>query len=213
MQRSLGIELEGYYGKYQITNDDELEVKKYRIALLICGISFVCGLSHWLIIGPSFAWVWLLIMSVALGLALKWIHIYIHSLHQLLQGLWAIGTLGILILLFKGNSQEMLTTIASNKISIIFIGPYFAALTGLGFKEFFCFRRPEAIGVTIFLPISLTSHLLGILNEQSVMLLLCISSILLLILSLRKFGMDAASDIGDKSVFEYLKNQRNLTNV
>ena len=31
--------------------------------------------------------------------------------------------------------------------------------------------------------------------------------ILLLILALRKFGMDASSDIGDKSVFEYLKQQ------
>ena len=213
MEKALRVEYEGYYGKYQITTDDELEVRKYRIALLICGISFVSGLSHWLIIGPSFAWIWLLIMSASLGFALKWIHIYIQLLHQVLQALWLIGSLGILILVFKGNSQDMLSNIASNRVLTIFIGPYFAALTGLGFKEFFCFRRPEAIGVTIFLPISLISHFLGILNQPVIMLLLFFSSILLLVLALRKFGMDAASDIGDKSVFEYLKNQQNLTNV
>ncbi len=208
MEKALNIEFEGYYGKYQITNQDKLEVQKYRIALLICGLAFTGGLSHWLIIGPSFAWIWLLLMATALGFALKWIHIYISLLHKILQILWAIGTIGILILIFKDNSQGMLSKIASTPISTLLIGPYFAALTGVGFKEFFCFRRPEAIGVTIFIPISLAGHLFGIFNQESVMILLYVSSILLLVLAIRKFGMDAACDIGDKSVFEYLQNQK-----
>ena len=85
MDKAVEIEFEGYYGKYQITKEDQLEVKRYRIALLICGISFVSGIGHWLIKGPSFAWIWLLFMCISLGLALQWIHIYIHQLHQLLQ--------------------------------------------------------------------------------------------------------------------------------
>ena len=88
----------------------------------------------------------------------------------------------------------------------IAIGPFFAALTGLGFKEFFCFRRPEAIGVTLLLPISLLSHLFRIFNPSLIISGIGISSILLLVLGIRKFGMDPASDIGDKSVFEYLEN-------
>ena len=80
-------------------------------------------------------------------------------------------------------------------------------MAGLGFKEFFCFQRLEAIGLTLFLPIALGSHILGILNNQSIMSLMLFSAILLLILSLRKFGMDPASDIGDKSVFEHLNRQ------
>ncbi len=214
MEKALLIEeFEGYYGKYQITNEDQEEVRKYRIALLCCGISFVGGVSHWLFFGPAFAWIWLLLMSASLGLALLWIHIYIQLLHKVLQILWAFGSIGILILLFTGNPQEMLAHLASDRISTLFIGPYFAALTGLGFKEFFCFRRPEAIGVTIFIPISLACHFLGILNQEFIMLLICCSAILLLILALRKFGMAASLDIGDKSIFEYLKNPANHSNA
>ncbi len=211
METKLGNQIEGVYGSYQITNEDVLEVKKYRISLLICGISFVAGLIHWIFIGPAFAWIWLLCMSASLGLALKWIHIYIQLLHKTLQILWAIGTIGILVLIFNGNSQEMLSNIASHQILTLMIAPYFASLTGLGFKEFFCFRRTEAIGVTLLTPISLASHFLGILNNEIVMILLCFSAILLLVLAIRKFGMDAASDIGDKSIFEYLKKNQNLT--
>ncbi|AAP99295.1 MULTISPECIES: DUF2301 domain-containing membrane protein [Prochlorococcus] len=213
MDKPLETEFQGIYGSYKITSSDQIEVKKYRIALLICGLSFSIGLVHWLLIGSEHAWFWFIPMTASLGYALKWIHIYIRLLHQTLQILWGIGTLGIGILILKGNSQDMLSDIASKPILTLLIGPYFAALTGLGFKEFFCFRRPEAIGLTFLLPISLGGHLLGILNNETVMLLQCISAILLVILALRKFGMDAAADIGDKSVFDHLNNQRSTQTV
>ena len=38
--------------------------------------------------------------------------------------------------------------------------------------------------------------------------LISLSAILLLILGARKFGMDPAADIGDKSVFEFLKRAK-----
>ncbi len=204
MENALEVEFEGYYGKYKITDADKTEVKRYRIALLCSSISFLIGLSQWIIFGPSYIWIWLLIMSFALGFALKWIHIYIQLIHKTLQILWAVGSLSILILVIQNNTGDIISTIVSNRIALLLISPFFAALTGLGFKEFFCFRRPEAIGVTIFIPICLGSHLLGILNKEIVMILFYFSAILLLVLAIRKFGMDAASDIGDKSVFEYL---------
>ena len=40
------------------------------------------------------------------------------------------------------------------------------------------------------------------------MALLICSAILLLVLAIRKFGMDAAADVGDKSVFTYLDSQQ-----
>ncbi len=208
MENKLELEFEGLYGKYHITQEDKIEVKKYRIALLICGIAFTTGIIQWITTGGSFAWVWLIPMIISLGFALQWIHIYIRLLHNLLKGLWAIGSIGILILILNGNNQELLSNIASKPILALLIGPYFAAMTGLGFKEFFCFQKPEAIGLTLFLPISIGSHILGILNKESIMILMLFSAILLLILSVRKFGMDPASDIGDKSVFEYLKQKQ-----
>ena len=207
MEKNVEIEFNGVYGKYRITQQDQIEVMKYRISLLICGLSFTAGMIQWITFDGSLAWIWLLPMSISLGFALKWIHIYIKFIHRTLQLLWAIGSIGILILILNGNSQELLSNISSKPILTLLIGPYFAAMTGLGFKEFFCFQRPEAIGLTLFLPIALGSHFLGILNNESIMVLMLLSAILLLILSLRKFGMDPASDIGDKSVFEHLKRQ------
>ena len=207
MENALEIEFEGVYGKYKITQEDKQEVRNYRLALLACGISFTAGISQWLLISDSFAWVWLIPMCISLGLALKWIHIYVQVLHRTLQFLWAIGALGIIALILKGNSQELISNLVSRPILILIIGPYFAAMAGLGFKEFFCFQRPEAIGVTLLLPISLGSHLLGAMPQEIEMILLYLSAVLFLILAVRKFGMDAASDIGDKSVFQYLRSK------
>ena len=198
-------ELVGVYGKYKITLEDKREVKFYRLSILLCALAFFSGLLHWIIWGSNSAWIWLLPMAAGLGLALKWIHIYLIPLHKALKILWAIGCTGIVLTLFKEGPENILHTFSFNPISSIAIGPFFAALTGLGIKEFFCFRRFEAIGLTIFIPIALLGHLSNVLDGAIVMALLTLSAFLLLILSIRKFGIDASADIGDKSVFEYLK--------
>ena len=87
------------------------------------------------------------------------------------------------------------------------MGPLFAAMAGIGFKEFFCFQRPEAIGLTLLLPLGLLGRLLGLLNLSTAMTLLSAAALLLVLLALRKFGMEAAADVGDKSVFAYLDGQ------
>ena len=203
---NLEQEFEGSFGKYTITLEDKLEVKRYRIAVLVCGFSFTIGLLQWMIFGPSNSWLWLFPMVISLGLALQWIHIYIKFIHQLLKVLWALGTIAILIFLVKGNPNHLLTDLSVNNTQVIFLGPFFAALTGLGFKEFFCFRQIEAIGLTLLLPISLLGHCFKLIEPMVTISLLSLSALLLLILSIRKFAMDPALDIGDKSVFEYLKN-------
>ncbi len=202
------VELEGIYGKYTITQKDAIEVQNYRVAVLICGLSLSLGLGQWILFGTNWAWIWLFPLTAGLGLALQYIHIYVRVLHRTLKMFWVLGCLGIILLFYKFGIREMLPNIASNAALTILIGPFFAALTGLGFKEFFCFRRPEAIGLTALLPIALIGHLSGVFNGAIVMFLLIISAIMLVILSLRKFGMEVAADVGDKSIFNYLDNQR-----
>ncbi len=197
----------GVYGQYTINNQDKQEVQLYRLSLLFCSIASCLCLAQWIFIGPSYAWIWLILMSIGLGSSLKWIHIYLVPLHKALQILWGVGFTGIIILLIKVGSVNLLSTIANKPIWLIAIGPIFASLTGLGFKEFFCFRRPEAIGLTLFIPIALLGHISTFLGREIVMSLLIISSLLLVILALRKLGNDAAADIGDKSIFEYLANK------
>ncbi|WP_320666455.1 DUF2301 domain-containing membrane protein [Prochlorococcus sp. MIT 1307] len=200
-------EFQGLYGNYKITKTDQIEVQRYRISVLLCGIAFCAGIGHWLFIGPSLAWLWLFPIAIGLGLALKWIHIYLRPLHKTLQILWATGCIGIAILLLTLGGANLLTSLAEDPIWTLAIGPLFAALTGLGFKEFFCFRRLEAIGLTLLVPIALIGHLTTLISGEIVMALLSCSAFLLLILAIRKFGMDAAADVGDKSVFAYLDNQ------
>ena len=94
-----------------------------------------------------------------------------------------------------------------NPKSILLIGPLFASLTGIGFKEFFCFRRIEAIGITIFIPIALIGYLTELANERFTFSMLLVSSLLLLLMGIRKFNLPAEADIGDKSVFQYLRSK------
>jgi uncharacterized integral membrane protein len=102
----------------------------------------------------------------------------------------------------------MAETLAVNGGWIWAVGPFFAALAGIGFKEFFCFRRPEAIGVTLLLPVALLGRLGGLVSAEACGQLLALEAGLLLLLCLRKFPMPAAADVGDKSVFAYLEDRR-----
>ena len=207
-ESSNSLEFTGIYGKYSITAKDKEEVRLYRISLLLCSFSFTIGLAHWIFLGSSFAWVWLIPMAISLGGCLKWIHIYLQFIHKILLILWGIGCLGIVAMVFTVGPGNALHTLSINRTWLIAIGPFFASLTGIGFKEFFCFRRLEAIGATLLIPIALTGHITHLINQNIVMLFLLISSILLFIMSVKKFGVDASADIGDKSVFDYLERER-----
>ncbi|MEA5424243.1 DUF2301 domain-containing membrane protein [Synechococcus sp. CCY9202] len=199
---------EGYYGPYTITADDRREVLGYRLALTAVAIGQLGLLLQWRQWGPDLVWPWLLVMAAGLGLALRWIHIYLRPLHRALQVFWLLGCLGGIALAAQAGASAMLPEMARQPLWILAIGPFFAALAGVGFKEFFCFRRPEAIGVTLLLPLALLGRLSGLLDPGATVALLATESALLLLLCLRKFPMPAAADVGDKSVFEEMERQR-----
>lgn len=201
-------QFEGMYGTYTITEHDRREVQRYRIALLVSGLSFSAGLLQWWQIGSEWAWLWMLPLAAGLGSALQWIHIYLRPLHRALQLFWLLGCLGWGVLLVLSGPSQALATLQGQPLWILAIGPLFAALAGIGFKEFFCFRRPEAIGLTLLLPIALLGRLSGLLDPGFCLGLLTSAALLLVVLALRKFGIPAAADVGDKSVFAYLDQQR-----
>ena len=201
-------QFEGVYGPYTITSIDRLEVQRYRISLLVAGLAMTAGLVHWWQFGDRWAWVWLVPLMAGLGLALHWIHIYLRPLHNALRLFWLTGCLGWGLLLMQAGPNEALTTLVEQPLWILAIGPLFAALAGIGFKEFFCFQRPEAIGLTLLLPIALLGRLVGIISTSLCAAFLLIAGLLMVLLALRNFGMEAAADVGDKSVFAYLDSQR-----
>ena len=142
---------EGVYGTYTIDATDRREVLGYRLALTAAALGQAGLLLQWRQLGPELVWPWMVLMAVGLGLALRWIHIYLVPLHRTLQLFWLLGCAGALVLAARSGPGAMVAAVASQPLWILAIGPFFAALAGVGFKEFFCFRRPEAIGVTLLL--------------------------------------------------------------
>ena len=199
---------EGMFGTYTIDEHDRREVLGYRLALTAVALGQLGLLISWRQGGTALLWPWLLLMAAGLGLALRWIHIYLRPLHRALQLFWLAGCLGGLLLAQQVGPAAMGEALRQQPLWILAVGPFFAALTGVGFKEFFCFRRPEAIGVTLLLPTALLGRLSGLLPLQTTATLLTIEAVLLLVLCLRKFPMPAAADVGDKSVFLHLETRR-----
>jgi uncharacterized integral membrane protein len=198
---------QGVYGPFTITAADRREVLAYRLSLTAAAVAQLALLAQWHWLGAGLLWPWLLPLAGGLGLALRWIHIYLRPLHRALQALWLLGCGGLLALALRAGPGAMATTVAADGRWLWAIGPLFAALAGIGFKEFFCFRRPEAIGVTLLLPAALLGHLSGLMEPALAGRLLALEAVLLLVLCLRKFPMPAAADVGDKSVFAYLEGQ------
>ncbi|MFM7236359.1 MAG: DUF2301 domain-containing membrane protein [Cyanobium sp.] len=196
---------EGVYGTYTITAKDRREVLAYRLALTSVAVAQLALALQWRQWGSGALWPWLVVMAGGLGLALRWIHIYLRPLHRALQLFWLMGCLGFVALAAWLTPAGMVNQAFSQPLAILAIGPFFAALTGIGFKEFFCFRRPEAIGVTLLLPLALLGRLTGLLSVPYTLGLLTLQAALLLVLCLRKFPMAAAADVGDKSVFLHLE--------
>jgi uncharacterized integral membrane protein len=107
------------------------------------------------------------------------------------------------------QSNEPLALFVYNHPSTIFgIGFTFAALTGIYFKEAFCFNRFETKFLTPLVPILLLGHLAGVLPLYWEQVLLGLWAVLFVVFAIRKVVQAIPPDIGDKSVFAYLKQNR-----
>lgn len=76
-----------------------------------------------------------------LGLALILIHIYVTEIKRTLQAFWGLGVVGSLaayICLAQPAGEGLVQYVVDNPIAVWFVGPLFAALTGLVFKEGKC---------------------------------------------------------------------------
>jgi uncharacterized integral membrane protein len=98
-------------------------------------------------------------------------------------------------------------------LSLLGIGFSFAALTGIFFKEAFCFNRLETKLLTPLVPLLLLGHLFSILPVSLEKILLALWAGLFLIFVARKVVQPIPPDIGDKSVFTYLEQQRSISST
>jgi uncharacterized integral membrane protein len=125
-------QFEGVYGPYTITSTDRQEVQRYRISLLVAGLAMTAALVHWWQFGDSWAWIWLVPLMAGLGLALKWIHIYLRPLHNALKLFWLIGCLGWGLLLIRAGPNEALAMLAAQPLWILDLACAIHGRTRLG---------------------------------------------------------------------------------
>lgn len=202
---------QGQFGEFTIDKSDRLSVIIYRTGLAIAALSFAIG-SALVLLNPhpsTFTALTPLFFCfcAALGVSLLTIHIYLAVLHRVLQLFWAIGTISAAAISIVSNTP-LAVTIYNRPIALFGIGFVFAALTGIYFKEAFCFNRFETKFLTPLVPILLLGHLVGILPVQWEQIMLGTWATLFVIFAIRKIIQPISPDIGDKSVFAYLKQQR-----
>ncbi|NEP13454.1 MAG: DUF2301 domain-containing membrane protein [Symploca sp. SIO2C1] len=203
---------QGQFGEFTITQSDRTGVIVYRSSLLIAALSFAIG--SWLVLAGSSNPIAIRLLTplytvfcIALGVSLVTIHIYLAPLHRLLQVFWGVGGITAIVLAFQ-SSEPLALSVYHQPMMIFGIGFTFAALTGIYFKEAFCFNRFETKFLTPLVPILLLGHLTGILPIAWEQVLLGIWAVLFTVFALRKLVQAIPDDIGDKSVFTYLKQQR-----
>ncbi|YAI81530.1 MAG: DUF2301 domain-containing membrane protein [cyanobacterium endosymbiont of Rhopalodia sterrenbergii] len=206
---------QGQFGEFIITQNDRTKVIIYRLGLCLAALIFAIATLLVLIIGEQLWVVNLLtplfvIFSVGLGISLATIHIYLRPLHRLLQIFWIIGTIAALLIAWQ--SSDPLAVFVYNHPSTLFgIGFTFAALTGIFVKEAFCFNRLETKFLTFLVPSLLLGHLTRILPVGVEVVFLASWGFLFIIFGLRKAIQAIPPDIGDKSVFTHLEQQRSIS--
>ncbi len=203
---------QGQFGEFTITKNDRLGVIVYRSALAIAALCFSVG-AILVLLQPNnpeiLNWLTLLYIgfSVGLGVALWTIHIYLELLHRVLQSFWAIGTIATVVVVLY-SPEPLAIAIYNNPIALIGVGFSFAALTGIFFKETFCFNRFETKFLVPLLPLLILGHLVNILPVAIERGLLAAWAVLFVIFAVRKLTQEISPDIGDKSVFAYLKAEK-----
>jgi uncharacterized integral membrane protein len=203
---------QGQFGDFTINQSDRQGVIIYRAGLMLAAVSFAMGSA--IVLLPNINPVLIQALSplytlfcLGLGISLLAIHIYMVVLHRALQVFWLVGAIAAAVVAHL-YSEPFALTLYQHPLTILGIGFTFAALTGLFFKEAACFNRLETKVLTPIVPLLLLGHLLGFLPVVGEKILLAVWAVLFMVFALRKVFQEIPPDIGDKSVFTYLKEQR-----
>ncbi|KAL7135229.1 hypothetical protein ABFS83_11G079300 [Erythranthe nasuta] len=204
---------QGVYGPWKVDSADVQEVVLYRSGLVTAATSFVIASSTAFMYNTDSEVIDLIrrnldlfygVGACGLGVSLFLIHIYVTEIKRTLQGLWLIGGLGSLAAysaLAQPAGKSLVEYVVLNPAAVWLVGPLFAALTGLVFKEGLCYGKLEAGILTFIIPSVLLGHLSGLMDEGTKLSLLGVWMALFVVFAGRKFTQPIKDDIGDKSVF------------
>nr|CAB3492461.1 unnamed protein product [Digitaria exilis] len=198
----------GVYGPWTVDDSDVREVLLYRSGLVTAAASFVAASSAAFLPEGNAAGdairqsidLFYVAGAAGLGLSLVLIHIYVTPIKRFLQALWAVGVLGSVgtyLVAAQPLDEGLVQYVLEHPAALWFVGPTFAALTGL------CYGKLEAGILTFVIPGLLLGHLSGLMDNSTKSGLLGVWMVLFTIFAVRKFQQPIKDDIGDKSVFMF----------
>lgn len=204
----------GVYGPWTVEDSDVREVVLYRSGLVTAAASFVIASSTTFLPSDfplsgffkSNIDLFYALGACGLGLSLFLIHIYVTEIKRTLQALWTLGVVGSLVTyanFAQPDGKDLVEYVLQNPMAVWLIGPLFAALTGLVFKEGLCYGKLEAALLAFIIPSLLLGHLTSLMDDGSKVTLLGIWMTLFIVFAGRKFSQPIKDDIGDKSVFMF----------
>lgn len=138
---------QGVYGPWKVDSSDVQEVLLYRSGLVAAASSFVIASSAAFLHTTNSEFSALIernldlfygVGACGLGLSLTLIHIYVSEIKRALQALWALGALGSLAAyaaFAQPAGMSLVEYVVQNPAAVWLVGPLFASLTGLVFKE------------------------------------------------------------------------------
>ncbi|XP_015690805.2 uncharacterized protein LOC102707762 [Oryza brachyantha] len=205
---------DGVYGPWTVEYSDVREVLLYRSGLVTAAASFVAAASAAFIPEGNAAGdavrqsldLFYATGAAGLGLSLVLIHIYVTPIKRFLQALWVVGALGSVgtyVAAAQPLDESLVRYVLDHPAALWFVGPTFAALTGLVFKEGLCYGKLEAGILTFVIPGLLLGHLSGLMDDGTKAGLLGVWMVLFTVFAARKFQQPIKDDIGDKSVFMF----------
>ena len=201
----------GMYGEWRVEEADLQEVALYRAGLAASASCAALGAGLFLFGGeagsPARAALDPLLLGGAggLGLALALVHMYLGDIKKVMQALWFTGLAGGVVVKLAEPGQSVVDTVAAQPLGVWAIGPLFAALTGLAFKEGACYGKAEAWALFVLTPVALIGHLSGLASSGTEGALLLATVACYSVFALRKFSQPQVDDLGDKSVFEFMQ--------
>ena len=130
---------------------------------------------------------------------------YVDPIKKFMQALYAAGlagSIGVAALASQtGDGGSVPAYVVAHPAAVWAVGPMFAALTGVAFKEGMCYGKAECAALFFVVPATLLAHLTGLANEEIEKGLLGTWCVLIAVFAARKYTQEVKDDIGDKSVF------------
>lgn len=193
----------GMYADWSVTKDDQLEVWSYRVCLTTVAVTTLACASP-AVFGKDLSFLSnnlsYFLGASSLGAALYLIHMYVDPIKKFMQALWAVGFTGSVCIALTTH-ESVPQYVAVHPAAVWLVGPMFAALTGVAFKEGMCYGKPECAALFFLIPVTLLGHLSGIIDQGGEKNLIILWCLLITLFASRKYTQEVKDDIGDKSVF------------